>query len=99
MSVASIGIEQLASQAEKEGVTLAEMITKHMSMEDIDRAQSVIHAELASNYSSIEDFMQGLEPSSPLNLAGMSEEELLGLQEETMLSLSDSSCIVAEEEA
>ncbi|OGS52375.1 MAG: hypothetical protein A3K75_05205 [Euryarchaeota archaeon RBG_13_61_15] len=99
MSMASVGIEQLASQAEKEGVTLAEMITRHMSMEDIDRAQAVIHAELASNYSSIEDFMQNLEPSSPLNLAGMSEEELLDLQEEVVLSLSDSSGIVAEEEA
>ena len=97
--MASITIEQLASQAEKEGVTLAEMITKYMSAEDLDRTQAEIHAELARNYMSIEGFMQEIESASPLNLAGLSEDELLDLQEEVVLSLSDSCGIAAEEDA
>jgi macrodomain Ter protein organizer (MatP/YcbG family) len=97
--VASVSIEQLASQAEKEGVTLAEMISKHMSAEEIDRTQAEIHAELARNYTSIEDFMQDIESSSFLNLAVLSEEELRDLQEEVVLSLSDSCGVVAEQHA
>ena len=97
MSVTSVSIERLASQAEEEGITLAEMITRRMSAEDIDEAQAAIHAELARNYTSIEDFMLNLEPASPANLADLSEEELFDLREETVLSLSDIRGPTAEE--
>ena len=64
MSMASVGIEQLASQAEKEGITLAELLTRDLSSEELDSAQEELVLDLADNYSNIEEFMDGVEVPS-----------------------------------
>lgn len=48
---------ELVSQAEKEGVTLAAMVTREMSVEEMELAQDVLAAHLSENYAKIEKFM------------------------------------------
>ena len=51
----------LVSQAEKEGVTLASVIARTMSEEDMARAQSEIAMEMGNSSSSIAHFMSGID--------------------------------------
>jgi len=48
---------RFVSQAEKEGVTLAEIIAREMSLEEMELAQDALAAHLSDNYESIRDFM------------------------------------------
>lgn len=48
---------RLVSQAEKEGVTLAEIIAREMSPEEMDLAQDALAAHLSDNYENIKGFM------------------------------------------
>ena len=55
--MASLSMAELASQAESEGVTLAEVIARTMTKKDMDRAQARIESQIAKNYAGISDFM------------------------------------------
>ncbi len=53
-------MSDLVSQAEEEGITLAEVISRTMTKKEMDRAQKKINTELAENYGRIGDFMSGI---------------------------------------
>lgn len=55
--MAFTSMSDLVSQAENEGVTLAEVIARTMTSEEMDRAQAEIESQLAEGYPGIEDFM------------------------------------------
>lgn len=55
---------ELVGQAEKEGITLAELLTRDLSPEELDTAQAGLTIDLAENYSNIEEFMDGVEVPS-----------------------------------
>ncbi len=56
-------MSDLVSQAENEGVTLADVIRRTMTRKEMYRAQRKIEAELTENYAKIGEFM--LEVSIP----------------------------------
>jgi dsDNA-binding SOS-regulon protein len=64
MSVSYARLLQLVGQAEKEGITLAELLTRDLSSEELDSAQEELVLDLANNYSDIEEFMNGVEVPS-----------------------------------
>ncbi len=55
--MASFSMAELVSQAENEGVTLAEVIARTMTKMDMDQAQAKIESQIAKNYAGISDFM------------------------------------------
>ena len=78
MRVSYARLLKLAGQAEKEGVTLAELLTRDMSPEELDTAQAGLAIDLAENYSDIEEFMDGVEVPSIdeiISLSGDGEPE------------------------
>ncbi|HEX7392035.1 MAG TPA: hypothetical protein VF374_03700 [Thermoplasmata archaeon] len=64
MGVSYARLLQLVGQAEKEGITLAELLTRDLSSEELDSAQEELVLDLADNYSNIEEFMDGVEVPS-----------------------------------
>jgi hypothetical protein len=67
---------ELASQAEKEGITLAEVILRTLDPRELDILQSELADELSVNYRNIEGFMSGIEVPSLaelMNLEGAGE--------------------------
>ena len=54
----------LVGRAEEEGVTLAAMISAHLSPEELERARLELSMELSKSYSAIEDFMSDVEVPS-----------------------------------
>lgn len=48
---------ELVSQAEEEGITLAAMVSREMSAEEMDLAQLDLTSRLSENFSKIENFM------------------------------------------
>ncbi len=91
------GMMVLASQAEKEGITLAEKISKTLTAKEIARMQRDLERELASNYRNIENFMSGVDVPSIDELIALGDEELLDLLGERVDTSSDES--VTEDEA
>ncbi len=89
-------IEELVSQAEKEDATLAEVITRSMSEEEIASAETEIRSRISSGYREIEDFMAGVEVASLEHYLTMDEDELANMQQDLASVLSDDS--VAEDE-
>ncbi len=88
-------LDRMVSQAEQEGVTLAEVVARQMSSGDMDRAQQFLHRELAENYASIEEFMNGIEVTGTFDFSSMSEEELEECQENLLSALSDAPMIAS----
>ena len=72
----------LVSQAEKEGVTLASVIARSMSEEDMAVAQAELDLEMSSNRQSIADFMGGIEVPSLEEIMAMDDFDLGELEEE-----------------
>jgi len=70
--MASLDMDELVSQAEAEGVTLAEMITRSMTPKQINEMQRGLNGEIAENYHKIESFMREVKVASL--------EELMELQ-------------------
>lgn len=87
--MSSFTIEELASQAEKKGITLADMISTLMSSDDIDRMQNQIRSQMATNYESIRDFMSDVEVPSISELSEFSEDELQRMQQDIAQAMSD----------
>jgi hypothetical protein len=73
--MAALDIEGLVSQAEDEGITLAEMISRTLSPEQMDKLQNGLCNELTSNYAKIEGFMRDVKVPSLDEL--MSQDEIL----------------------
>ncbi|MBE0518748.1 MAG: hypothetical protein IH630_05930 [Thermoplasmata archaeon] len=87
--MSSFTIEELASHAEKKGVTLADMISTMMSSEEIGCMQREIKSQLSANYQSIRDFMSDVEVPSLAELSEFSEDELQRMQEDIAHAMSD----------
>jgi hypothetical protein len=71
---------ELVSQAEREGITLAEVISRTLSPRDLDLIQSNLEDELSENYRKIEDFMGGVEVPSLTELMDLDTFEELGTE-------------------
>ena len=54
----------LVRQSEREGVTLAEIILKTVSAEELDKLQSELAEDLSEGYESICEFMSGVDVPS-----------------------------------
>jgi hypothetical protein len=82
-------LDRMVSQADTEGVTLADVVTRELSPGDMDRIQQYIHKEMADNYAAIEDFMSDIEVTGTFDFSSMSEDELDECQENLKCALSD----------
>jgi len=71
--MAAVDVGELVSQAEKERVTLAEIISRTMTPEQMDELQNGLRTELASNYGNIEGFMRDIKVPSLYELTGLDE--------------------------
>ena len=80
---------RFVSQAEKEGVTLAEVLTKTLSAKDLDKIQADLAKELSSNYMNIEDFMSEISVPSIDEILSSGEEGQPGLLSQFGRVLSD----------
>ena len=89
MHVSLSSLEELVSQADREGVTLAEVIARSMTPKQMNVLQRGVQAELRENYTKISDFMDDVETSSISNIEGMGIDELVSLRNELMQGLSD----------
>lgn len=92
MSLSSL--EELVSQADREGVTLAEVIARSMTTKEMNVLQRGLTSELEDNYAKISDFMGDIETSSMVDMEGMSIQQLMGLRDEIMQRPSDESSLV-----
>jgi len=88
-------LDRLVSQAEREGVTLAQMMEKELSVSEIDRIQQFIEREMSDNYAAIENFMKDVEVPGTYDFSSMGEEQLDVIQEGIMGALSDTTLPVA----
>ena len=88
MSMKKESLEDLVSQAEKEGVTLAEVISRTWSPKEIERVQAKLAKEIKTSYRSIEDFMSGIEIPSIDDILALEESDQfeLGIGSDPMLS-------------
>jgi hypothetical protein len=57
-------VMDMVSQAEKEGVSLAVLISRELTVEEMDTAQEELARELDSNFESISSFMADIEVPS-----------------------------------
>ena len=71
--MASVTLVELASQAEKEGITLAEVISRTLDPRELDLMQAELADELSENYRNIEGFMSGIEVPSIGELMNLEE--------------------------
>jgi hypothetical protein len=71
--MAGMTLVELASQAEKEGITLAEVISRTLDSRELDLMQAQLADELSENYRNIEDFMSGIEVPSLGELMNLEE--------------------------
>jgi len=71
--MARVTLVELASQAEKEGITLAEVISKTLDPRELDLMQTELADELSENYRNIEGFMSGVEVPSLGELMNLEE--------------------------
>lgn len=71
--MASMTLVELAGQAEKEGITLAEVISKTLDQRELDLIQAELADELSENYRNIEGFMSGIEVPSIGELMNLEE--------------------------
>ncbi len=61
---------ELVGQAEREGVSLGVMISREMSVEEIEAAQLDLAEAMKSNFANISHFMAGVEVPSLEELMG-----------------------------
>lgn len=80
---------ELASQAEKEGISLGELLVREMTPDEIDAAQAELAGEIAEGYRSISDFMQDVEIPSIDSLLEHGPEEGFGFLLDEDPELSD----------
>lgn len=71
--MARVTLVGLASQAEKEGITLAEVMSRTLDPRELDLMQAELADELSENYRNIEEFMSGVEVPSLGELMNLEE--------------------------
>lgn len=71
--MAGMTLVELAGQAEKEGITLAEVISRTLDPRELDLMQAQLADELSENYRNIEDFMSDIEVPSLGELMNLEE--------------------------
>jgi len=71
--MAGMTLVELAGQAEKEGITLAEVISRTLDPRELDLMQAELADELSENYRNIEGFMSGIEVPSLGELMNLEE--------------------------
>jgi len=89
MSMAHSDMARFVSQAEKEGVTLAEVLTRRLSARDLDKMQAALAEELSSNSRNIEDFMSDVSVPSIDEILAMDQEDQAELESVSGRALSD----------
>lgn len=87
--MAAYTLEDLVSQAESRGVTLAEVLSSELSAKDMDEMQQELGQRMSENYSSIEGFMAGVDIPSIADFSGLSMADLDEFQAEVLAALSD----------
>jgi len=89
--MAAAEIADLVSQSEKEGLTLAEVISSELSPQEIDELQTELSEQIAANYCGIEDFMSDVSVPSLAEILSSGEfaQPECDLPEETELSDDD----------
>jgi len=90
-------LDRLVSQADREGVPLAQVMARELSVNEIDRIQQFLRREMSENYSAIEGFMKDVEVPGTYDFSSMAEEQLTVIQEGIMGALSDTPLSVASE--
>jgi hypothetical protein len=68
-----VTLVELASQAEMEGITLAEVISRVLDPRELDLMQAELADELSENYRNIEGFMSGVDVPSLGELMDLEE--------------------------
>ncbi len=71
-------IAELVGQAEKEGITLAAMLSKEMSPGEMELLQAELASHMSDNYAKIENFMSGISIPSMEEVLSRRDEELTG---------------------
>jgi len=99
MSVTFAKIDLLVSQADQEGKTLAEILTRGLSSKELDRLQREVTQRIRANYISIASFMSDVDVPSTPDFASMTEEQLTDFEKEFLFALSDDSLADATLEA
>lgn len=82
-------LQNLVSQAEREGVTLAEILNRELGPGGLDKIQTFLSEEISRNYSAIEEFMRDVEVPGTYDFSSMDDDTLCSLQEELRGFLSD----------
>jgi hypothetical protein len=86
-------IEELVSQAESGGCTLADVLSSKVSAEDLERMQQDLRRTMEENYRSIETFMSGVDVPSIADLSVLSGDVLDELEHELKAALSDETAL------
>ncbi|OGS55221.1 MAG: hypothetical protein A3K60_04735 [Euryarchaeota archaeon RBG_19FT_COMBO_56_21] len=72
-------LQKLVRQSETEGVTLAEIISRTLTAEELDDVQAELADELSEGYGSICDFMSDIEVPSLEDIMDAEETSETGL--------------------
>ena len=86
-------LDRMVSQADLEGVTLAEIMARELSPSDMDQMQQYIRKEMAVSQEAIEGFMGCIEVTGTFDFTSMSDAELDEYQENLLSALSDTQLI------
>ncbi len=57
-------LTELASQAEREGITLGELLARDLTSEEMDEVQAELVRDISEGYREISDFMEDVEVPS-----------------------------------
>ncbi|MBN1678627.1 MAG: hypothetical protein JW880_08855 [Candidatus Thermoplasmatota archaeon] len=83
-------IMELASQAEKEGITLGELLARDLTSEEMDAVQAELVRDISEGYRDISDFMKDVEVPSIDELLESGPEDWFDLLTDDDYELSDS---------
>lgn len=82
-------LDRMVSQADREGITLAEVMARDLSSGDMDRMEQYLNREMAENYAAIDEFMSCIEITGTFDFSSMSDAELDEVQQNLRSALSD----------
>jgi len=80
---------ELVSQAEKEGVTLAAMLSREMSSEEMELLQDELAMHLSDNYAKIENYMTNVSVPSMEEILARNDEDIAQIDLGVLDALSD----------
>lgn len=88
MSMKKVSLADLVSQAEQEGTTLAEVISRTWSPKQMEHAQAELAREMSANYENIQGFMSDVHIPSIDEILALEESDQfeLGIGSDPLLS-------------